>query len=87
MSTASPRKRSRAGAAAATPPPPPPPRDEAEEGGDAAPETPQAGSTEATAVVDYAKSSRSKCRVCNTAIAQGELRLGCATHLVAHVIS
>ena len=76
MSTALPRKRSRAGAKAATPPPPPP-RDEAAEGGDPAPETPQAGSTEATAVVDYAKSSRSTCRVCNTAIAQGELRLGC----------
>lgn len=76
MSTASPRKRSRAGAKAATPPPPPP-HDEAAKGGDAAPETPQAGSTEATAMVDYAKSSRSICRVCNQKIEQGELRLGC----------
>ena len=84
MSTASPRKRSRAGAAAATPPPPPLPRDGAE-GGDAAPETPQAGSTEATAVVDYAKSSRSTCRVCNHAIEQGELRLGCTLPLLFRV--
>ena len=75
MST-TPRKRSRAGGEAATLPPPPAPHGDDDD--DAAPETPQAGSSEATAVVDYAKSSRSMCRVCNEQIKQGELRLGCA---------
>ena len=75
MST-TPRKRARAGAHAPTLPPPPTPR--AEDEGEVAPEMPHAGSSEATAVVDYAKSSRSTCRVCSKQIEQGALRLGCA---------
>jgi hypothetical protein len=50
---------------------------------DVAPHTPTAGSAEATAVVEHARSSRSTCRVCGERIAQGELRLGCAPTRIA----
>lgn len=40
------------------------------------PETPVAGRKHVDAKVEHAKSGRSTCRVCNSAIQQGDVRIG-----------